>query len=40
MFAAVNIVESDLPPELTLPEWRRERFARRRPRPRFRIRFA
>jgi hypothetical protein len=40
MVAAYDIVESSLPPELTLPEWRRMRLARRRPRYRLRIRFA
>jgi hypothetical protein len=37
---AFDIVESSLPPELTLGEWRRLRLARRRPRRRLRVRFA
>ena len=39
MLNAFDIVESSLPPELTLPEWRRLRLARR-PRRRIRVRFA
>jgi len=40
MFAAVDVIESSLPPELTLPEWRHVRLAARRPRRRLRVRFA
>jgi hypothetical protein len=39
MHVAVDILESSLPPELTLPEWRRVRGARRH-RRRLRVRFA